>query len=296
MGYIFVICAYLLWGVFPLFWKQLSHIPVIEIIFHRMFWSCITMIFFLTALRNWQWVSLLRKSPKTILLGLLSSILITSNWIIFVWSVNNGYLVEASLGYFINPLLYIVVGVCVFKEKVRRGQIAAVAIAAIGVFYLTFVYGHFPFIAFTLAGTFTLYGLIRKVVPLGAFAGLFLETAFMILPAIFYILYIEVQKDGNFYYSGFSTQILFISTGVVTVAPLLFFAAGIRRIELYAVGFLQYIAPTLQFLLGVFLYKEAFSFSQLIGFSFIWLAILVFCIESYIFFKQSKMTKVLEET
>ena len=292
MGYIYVICAYFLWGILPIFWKQLAHVPAVEIIFHRMLWSFISMGILLTVMRNWEWITLLRKSPRMLLWGFLSSALIAGNWFIFIWAVNNGYLVEASLGYFINPLLSIVLGIVVLKESVRRGQVFAVVIAALGVCYLTFVYGHFPVIAFVLAGTFGIYGLIRKMIPFGAFSGLFVETAFMLLPAIFYLSHLESVDQGTFFHSSLSTQVLLLVTGVVTITPLLFFAGGVRKIPLYTVGFLHYIAPTLQFLLGVFLYNETFSFPQLVGFSFIWLAILIFCVESYVFYKRKRATTI----
>ena len=290
MGYLFVICAYVLWGILPIFWKQLAHVPATEIIFHRMLWSFVSMGILLMVLRNWQWIALVRKSPRMLLWGLLSSVLIASNWFIFIWAVNNDYIIEASLGYFINPLLSIVLGIVVLKEGVRRVQVFAIVIAVLGVCYLTFVYGSFPTIAFALAGTFGVYGLIRKTIPFGAFSGLFVETAFLFLPAMFYLLHLESMGKGTFCHSSFLTQLLLLLTGIVTIAPLLFFAGGVRKIPLYAVGFLHYITPTLQFLLGVFLYNETFSRSQLVGFSFIWLAILIFCMESYVFHKQKRAT------
>ncbi|MEX2666669.1 EamA family transporter RarD [Candidatus Uabimicrobium amorphum] len=276
----------------PLFWKQLAHVPAAEIIFHRMLWSFVSMGVLLTALRNWKWIALLRESPKMLLWGFLSAALIAGNWFIFIWAVNNGYIVEASLGYFINPLLSIALGIIVLKEGVRRVQIFAIIVAALGVCYLTFVYGHFPVVAFVLAATFGIYGLIRKMIPFGALSGLFVETAFMFLPAVFCLVHLESSGNGTFSDSSFSTQALLLITGVATITPLLFFAAGVRKIPLYTVGFLHYIAPTLQFLIGVFVYNEKFSFSQLVGFCFIWLAIVIFCVESYVFYKNNKAVMV----
>ncbi len=272
--------AYFWWGLSPIFWKVLKDVPPQEILGHRVIWSVLLLIAVLLIRQNWNWLKDLRKNPRNGLVFLLSGTLLGTNWIIFIWAVNTGHVVDVSLGYFINPLFSVLLGVVFLKERLRNGQLAAILIALTGVIYLTVSFGALPWIALSLAFTFGLYGLLRKTAKIGALEGLSLEMLVMLIPAIVYVGYLQQQGAASF---G-STWILdaaLIFTSVMTVVPLFLFAYGARKIPLTLVGILQYMAPTLQFLLGVFLYNEAFTQTSLIGYSIIWAALIIYSLEGF---------------
>lgn len=284
-GMLYAIAAYGLWGLFPLYWKTLQHVPALEILSHRMAWSLLFVLVLLVVRRQWGWLKTAVSQPKTLLLFTASAILLSLNWFVYIWGVNAGHIVETSLGYFINPLVSVLMGVFFLGEKLRRGQWAAIGLAAVGVVYLTVRYGALPWIALTLATSFALYGLIRKTAPLGSLEGLSLETALMFFPALGYLLYLEAAGTAAFGHVDTLTTVLLGFAGVATAVPLLLFAAGARLIKLATIGILQYIAPTLQFLLGVLVYHEPFTLDRLIGFSLIWLALLLYSAENIWFIR-----------
>ena len=215
-----------------------------------------------------------------------SALLLSVNWFVYIWGVNAGFIVETSLGYFINPLVSVLMGVFFLGEQLRKGQWLAIALAGVGVIYLTVRYGALPWIALTLATSFALYGLIRKTAPLGSLEGLSLETALMFIPALGYLVYLESLGTAAFgHVDGLTTGLLMFA-GAATAVPLLFFAAGARRTRLATIGILQYIAPTLQFLIGVLIYHEPFTADRLVGFGFIWLALFIYSGENIWFSRQ----------
>lgn len=282
-GMLYAIAAYSMWGLFPLYWKTLQHVPALEILSHRMTWSLGFVLLLLVLRRRWAWLKTAVHTPRTILLFFASAALLSVNWFVYIWGVNAGFIVETSLGYFINPLVSVLMGVLFLGERLRRWQWLAIGLAAAGVIYLTIRYGALPWISLTLAGSFALYGLIRKTAPLGSLEGLSLETALMFFPALGYLIYLEVIGTAAFgHVDGLTTALLGLA-GVATAVPLLFFAAGARLIKLATIGILQYIAPTLQFLIGVFIYHESFTVDRLIGFSFIWLALIIYSGENILF-------------
>lgn len=278
-GLFYAIAAYGLWGLLPLYWKTLQSVPATQIVAHRMVWSLVFVGTLLALKRHWRWLPQVLKQPRTLLMVLLSGCFLAINWLIYVWAVNAGHVVETSLGYFINPLLNVILGVLLLHEQLRTGQWLAIGLALLGVLYLTVGYGNFPWIALTLALSFGLYSLLKKTTTLSALEGLSLETALLFLPALAYLLLLEWQGRGAFGHAGSETNLLLMLTGVAVGMPLLLFAAAVRRIPLSMVGVLQYIAPTLQFLLGVFLYHEPFTRSRLVGFSLIWAALLLYSME-----------------
>ena len=280
-GILYGIVAYTLWGLLPIYWKALETVPAIEILSHRMVWSFFFMIAVLAVKRHWGWIRPVLQQPKVLLTFLVTAVLLSINWFTYIWGVNNGYIVETALGYFINPLVNVLLGFIFLQERLRKGQVLAVLLALGGVVYLTITYGALPWIALTLAFSFAFYGLLRKTAALNSLEGLSLETAWLFLFALGGLIYFELQGTGAFGHGALSTNMLLIGAGVVTAVPLLFFAASARRVTMATVGILQYLAPTLQFLLGVFIYGEDFSRTQLIGFSFIWLALLVYTAESF---------------
>ncbi len=279
-GILYAASAYILWGFFPVYWKLLQDIPADEILGHRMAWSLLFVMGVLAFQRKWDWLKPAFQNRKTLLTYGLSGFVLAINWLMFIWAVNSGFVVEMSLGYFINPLVSVVLGVLFLGERLRRGQWTAVSIAVIGVIYLTISYGTLPWIALTLAATFGLYGLMRKTGSLNSLEGLSLETAVLFPLALFWLIWLEISRQGHFFSTSWTTTLLLAMAGVVTAVPLLLFAAGARRIPLSLVGILQYIAPTLQFLLGVFLYQEPFTRERLIGFSIIWFALMLYTVES----------------
>ncbi len=280
-GILYGIGAYVAWGFFPIYWKFLHHVPAIQLIGHRIIWSCLLLIAVIVFTRQWDDF---RKTFNAKVLGIytIAAILIGVNWLIYVWAVNSDFIVETSLGYFINPLLSVLMGVIFLKERLRYAQWIPVILAAIGVTYLTFVYGRLPYIALSLAFSFGLYGLVKKISPLGSLYGLTIETAILFIPALIYLIVVEANSTAAFLHTGFTSDLLMVGAGLVTTVPLLMFASAARSIPLWVVGLLQYIAPTLQFLIGVFLYKEPFSHNQLIGFGIVWAALIFFVVENYL--------------
>ena len=281
-GVLYGIGAYLLWGVFPVYWKLLESVPATQVIAHRIIWSFIFLALILFATQQWKAFRSAALSPRVILIYLASGLLLSINWLTYVWAVNAGFVIETSLGYFINPLISVLLGVLFLHEKLRTWQWVSIGLAALGVTYVAISYGQFPWIALTLAFSFAIYGLIKKTAPLGSLYGLTLETGLLFLPAVGFLIYMQGLGQGSFLHSGSMKDLLMIGTGVVTTIPLLMFASAAQRIPLSTVGVLQYISPTLQFILGVWIYHEPFNRSHLIGFCIVWLALIIFWGEGYL--------------
>lgn len=277
-GIFYAIGAYLMWGLFPLYWKQLETIPALQLIGHRIAWSFILLIIVIFVTRQWKDLRATFNS-KTVRIYLIAALLISVNWFTYVWAVNNGFVVETSLGYYINPLFSVLLGVIVFREQLRPIQWIPIALAAVGVFYLTITYGSLPWIALTLAFTFGLYGLVKKTAPLSSLYGLTLETGLLFVVAIGYLVYCEFTGQGAFLHSDAKSNLMMVGAGLVTTVPLLLFASAAQRIPLTTIGVLQYINPTMQFLLGVLVYKEPFTHNRLIGFSMVWAGLILFWAE-----------------
>lgn len=274
--------AYLIWGFFPLYFKALQSVPALEIMFHRVVWSFVFLILVIIIRQEWKQYLKAISSPKTLLIYLIAAGLLAANWLVYIYGVNTNRIVETSLGYFINPLFSVALGVFFLRERLRPAQWLPVGLAAIGVIYLTVQVGSLPWIALALAVSFGLYGLLKKIAPLNALSGLTLETGILFMPGLIYLALLESQGVGAFSHNGWELTFLLALTGVVTALPLLMFATAARSIPLYLVGILQYIAPTCQFLSGVFLYHESFSASQLIGFTIIWSALVIYTLEGII--------------
>ncbi|UCC52348.1 MAG: EamA family transporter RarD [Anaerolineaceae bacterium] len=279
-GILYGIGCYVIWGLLPLYWKALQEVPAVEILANRVVWSLIFVVGLLILRQNWRWLRPALHQRRILLTFAATATLLAVNWFTYIWAVNAGYIIETSLGYFINPLVNVLLGVLFLREQLRRGQVAALSLAVLGVAYLTFSYGAFPWIALTLAFTFAFYGLLRKTAPLAAAEGLALETAVLFLPAVFYMLLLFRTGTASFAQGNLQTTLLLIGVGVVTAIPMLLFAAAARRITLTNIGLLQYIAPTMQFLLGVYVFNEAFGKEQLMGFGLIWMALLVYSAEA----------------
>lgn len=274
------ILAYTLWGLLPGYWKALQAVPALEILCHRTVWSLLFVAAVLALRRQWAWLRQARAAPRTLLLSLASACLLSLNWLLYIWAVNSGHVVDSSLGYFIAPLVNVLLGVIFLRERLRVRQTVAIGLAALGVVLLTVGYGAFPWIAVGLALSFGFYGLLRKVSPLGSLEGLSLETGVLSLPALAYLLWIEGIGSGSFGHAGIVPTLLLAGTGIVTALPLLLFAHAARQVRLATVGIMQYISPTFQFLLGVLAYGEPLTPARLLGFVPIWLALALYTLES----------------
>jgi len=281
-GIILAVCAYMLWGLLPIFWKALNDVPTFQILCHRMVWALVFVLIILISKKHLGWIRNTLTNRTTILTFLGTSSILAINWLTYLWAVNHGYIVESSLGYFINPILNVLLGVIFLKERLRPLQWVAVAIAATGVIYLTLKYGRFPWIAITLALTFGFYGLIRKASPIGALEGLTLETGFLFISSLIFILFYEISGSGSFIQGESGIRILLPLSGIVTAMPLLLFAAAAKRIKLSTLGIIQYLAPTCQLLLGVFIYHESFPTDRAIGFILVWSSLIIYIFDGLI--------------
>ena len=268
--------AFFVWGLFPLFWILLKAVPALEIIAHRVVWCALFVVTYLLWRDGSGWLRTALAGPKVLLTLIASSILISINWGLYIWAVTHGHVVEASLGYFINPLVNVLIGVLLLHERLNRVQWAAVALAGVGVAWLTVQHGGLPWIALTLAFSFAFYGLLRKQVAVESVPGLGIESLLLTVPALLFLGWREMQGVGQFGHAPLATEMLLIVGGAVTALPLIGFAYGARRIPYSLVGILQYLAPTLQLLVGVLVLGEPFTATQAIGFAFIWLALVLY--------------------
>ena len=266
--------AFTLWGVFPLYLRLLKQVPSLEILSHRVLWSVVLLMGLLTIRRQWDWLASVLARPRILLTFVSSALMVATNWVVYIWSVNHDHIIDASLGYFITPLFNVLFGIGL-GERLRLTQWLAVALAACGVIWLTVSAGQLPWIGLVIAVTFSLYGLLRKTAALGALEGLSIETL-VLLPAASLFLLLPNAGSSHAFGSDVTLTLLLISAGPVTAIPLLMFAYGARRIPLSLMGLLQYIGPSIQLLIGVWLFNEPFGGNNLIGFALIWLGLLIY--------------------
>lgn len=276
-GMAYAALAFFLWGLFPLYFHAINEVPPLEILAHRMLWSLLFLAIVLTARRQWSWLRQVLGQPRVLACFSASAILLTANWGIYIWSINNGHVVDASLGYFVTPLLNVMLGFLLLHERLRRPQWLALGLAAAGVVWLAWQTGQFPWISLLLAASFGGYGLLRKTAALGPLEGLALETLILFPFALAYVTWLTLHGQNTFLNSPHdSTRGLLALAGPVTAIPLLMFAAGARRIPLSVLGFLQYIAPILQLAVGLGFFHESFSAERLVGFAIIWCALILY--------------------
>ena len=289
------IAAFTTWGLIPVYWKLLVKVPASEIIAHRFVWTSLFLVGLLSWQHRWPEVKAVVRSRRATLYCLAAGIAVATNWFFFIYAVNIGRVIETSLGYFMTPLVNVLFGAILLRERLTRWQIVSVLLAASGVLYLTFGYGRFPWIAVTLCTTFGLYGLLRKKSGTAAIPGLFIETVLLVPAAIAYLFLLKTKGALVFDRGGWWLSILLISTGVVTAVPLFWFGYAARYLRLTTIGFLQYLAPTGSFFLGVFLYHEPFTRGHLITFGFIWIALAIFTWEAIFRWRSVKVRQGLEE-
>ena len=280
-GVLYATLAYVAWGLFPLYFHVITGVAALEIVAHRTLWSLVFLLGVLLVRRHGRWLFDVLRQPRVIGAFVLSALLLSSNWVTYVWAISAGHVLDSSLGYFMLPLVNVAIGFFVLHERPRRAQWVAVACAAAGVLWLALQAGHPPWIALTLALTFGFYGLLRKIAALGALEGLALETVLLSPLAIGALLYFNGPHWAAVFHPDVATRWLLIGAGPLTALPLLLFAAGARRIPLTTLGVLQYISPTLQFALGVWLFHEAFAPARMLGFGLIWVALLIYSVDSW---------------
>lgn len=288
MGYVYALQAFFAWGILPIFWKLLSHVSAVEVLAHRIFWSFVFLLLLLLWTKQKRLLDLLRQK-KTRNSLIISSLLIGGNWGLFIYAVNTNQIVEASLGYYINPIVNVVLGMLVLNEKLDRLKTLALILASSAVIYLTIDYGQFPWIAIILACSFGFYGLVKKTAGIEAIPALAVETLILTPVAAIYIIYLLIDGSGALFIGNWTTDSYLMLTGVVTTLPLYWFAKGAQRIPLSAVGFMQYIGPTLMLLIGVIIYKESFKYEQAIAFGLIWFALAIY---TYSMIKNTKKKSI----
>jgi len=279
-GLIFGFAAYGLWGLFPLYWPLLKPAGAMEILAHRMVWSLAVMMLLLAIRRDWAWIAELRHTPRKVLLLLAAATVVSANWGVYIWAVNRHQVVETSLGYFINPLVTVLLGVVVLQERLRPLQWVAVGTGAAAILELVIAYGKLPWIALVLAFSFGSYGLFKKLANVPAVHSMAIESGFQFLPALTYLAFVQSQGSAAFGHAHWTVTVLLALAGVVTVVPLLCFAAAANRLPLSTMGLLQFLTPILQLSCGVFIAHETVPGSEWVGFAIVWVALALLTYDS----------------
>lgn len=294
LGGIFAASAYSLWGLAPLYFKQIDFIPASEILIHRIVWSFLLLLLVLLALKQGNKVLAILRQPKMLGWLLLSAVLLGGNWGLFIWAVNNQHMLDASLGYYINPLLNVLLGMLFLGERLRKLQWGAVALASSGVLIQLITFGSLPWIALTLAGSFAIYGLMRKKLAVDAISGLFYESLLLLPLALWYWGFYADSSAVNLWHNSWQLNSYLIAAGLVTTVPLLCFIAGARRLQLSTMGFFQYIGPSCMFVFGVWLYHEPFAAERFVTFGLIWLALLLYSFDAWRHNRQRRQAQRLK--
>ena len=279
VGYLHAAAAFILWGVLPVYWKQLDAVPAAQLVAHRVIWSILVLVPLVWLTGGAASIRAAFATPRVLLRQGLAAAFVSANWLGFVWAVTHDRMIESSLGYFLNPLLSVLLGVFVLGERLRPAQWIAIAVAATGVVWLAAHYQHFPWIALYLAGTFCIYGLAKKRTTLGPLSSLTVETLLLLVPAAAFLAAEHVAGRGLFGRLGGRDDFLIALSGVITAVPLLCFASAAQRIPLSAIGLMQYLGPSIQFLLGLFVYGEPFDAGKLVGFAIVWTALAIYAID-----------------
>jgi len=279
-GVLNAISAYFLWGFAPIYFKLIDTINPSEILIHRILWSTILLLIIIIVTRKSKILTLMLKQPKVLLKLTISASFLAINWFLFIWSINNDHLLDASLGYFINPLFSVALGMVFLGERLRKWQKFAVVLAIIGVLIQLMIVGSLPLISLALAGTFGLYGLLRKKMHLDSFVGLFVESLMMLPIALTFWIFFVSSNTSNMFNNGLGLNVTLMMAGVVTTAPLLCFTAAAKRLTLSSLGFFQYIGPSIMFILATLYYQETLQLSKMVTFAFIWLALIIYSVDS----------------
>ncbi|QJB54998.1 EamA family transporter RarD [Pseudodesulfovibrio sp. zrk46] len=287
-GFLAALGAFMAWGFLPMYWKEVQSVAPLEILCHRIVWSLVFIALVLTINKRWAETFAPMRSFRNVGILVLSSLCIGTNWLLYIWAVNTNHVLESSLGYYMNPLMNVILGFIVFQERPSRMQYVAIGLAAMGVANAVISYGEVPWVSLALAISFAFYGLLRKIAAVESLPGLFLETLILAPVSLYYILHLQVEGTSGFLAGDMHVDLFLMGAGVATAMPLIGFAFGARRLQLSTLGILQYLAPSIAFLLGVFLYHEPFGSSQLITFALIWSAVAVYSAESIITIRKQR--------
>jgi chloramphenicol-sensitive protein RarD len=279
--------AFLMWGFLPIYWKALRHVPSTQILAHRVIWSLVFVAILLAIQGRWRDTKIFFPFYPNTLIFIITACILGANWLTYIWAVNSEQIVESSLGYFINPLVNVFLGMVFLRERLYRGQMFSLILALLGVLFLIFQYGRIPWIALVLAFTFGTYGLLRKTSRAGSIVGLFFDTAILSPLVLTFLIILQIHESSAIFCIDRRTDVLLMGSGIVTAIPLLLFAHGARRIPYTAVGFFQYLAPTGQLLIGVLLYGEPFTSKHAISFGLVWMAITTYSISTFATYKRS---------
>jgi chloramphenicol-sensitive protein RarD len=288
-GVLLAIAAYLMWGVIPAYFKLLNSMVPTEILMHRIIWSSLLLMIIISVKKNWSQISNILKKPKTLLILIASASILAFNWWLFIWAINNNHLLDASLGYYINPLLNVALGMFFLGERLSKLQYAAVALAFIGVTIQVVTFGSFPLVAFALAISFSIYGLIRKTVSVDSVSGLLMESLLLTIPAVIYWWFMVPTGASNMLNNSIGFNLLIMAAGLITTAPLLCFVAAARRLNYSTMGFIQYIGPSIMFMFAVFIYGEKVGEDRWVTFGFIWMALIIYSVASILKMKKDKI-------
>lgn len=293
-GVLFALAAYTFWGVAPVYFKLVKQVPAFEILAHRIIWAFLLVLILIIAMRRTHRISPIVRSPKLIARLTIATILLGGNWFLFIWAINTDHLLDASLGYYINPLLNVAIGMAFFGERMRRLQLVAIALAVIGVAIQVLTFGAVPWVALALASSFATYGAIRKRLPVDSISGLWLETAILTPFMLSYLVFFAHSSASDLTVNSWHLNVLLVAAGLVTTIPLLCFTAAAQRIRYATLGFFQYIAPSLMFLLAVLVYGEPLQQSKLVTFIIIWSALALYTVDSVIQRQRNRRTIVQE--
>ena len=292
IGICYALLAYLSWGLLPVYWKLVAAVPALQMTAHRIVWSVFVLGLLLLLSRRWPGVVVALRTPRQLLLLSMTAVLVSGNWLLFIWAVQNNFVLEASLGYFINPLLNIVLGMIFLSERLRPRQTAAVLLAAAGVVNLIFQLGAVPWVALVLALSFGLYGLLRKTAPVDGLVGLSVETLLLLPIALGYLVYLDTQNRGVFLHTDWRLDVLIAQSAWATALPLLWFTNAARRLSYSTIGFLQYLAPTCQFILAVAVYDEPLTNAHLVTFGCIWVALSIYTLDIVLASRQKQLSRI----
>ena len=279
-GFIATMATFIVWGFLPAYWKLLQKVSPLEILANRIIWSVVFLALLLSVQKKWGKAAKALTTPSVLRMLLITGTLVCGNWLIYIWAVNSDRVIEASLGYYITPMVNVFFGFLFFRDRLRKLQWFAIAIAASGVLYQLFRYGQLPWVSLGLAFTFGTYSLLRKMAEVESSVGLFVETLFLSIPALIYLGFLEFHGGGAFGDLGIKTDLLLLGTGIATSIPLITFVYGAKRLSLVTVGILQYLSPTISFLLGIFAYGEPFTSAQFVTFGCIWAALVIYTTEN----------------
>ncbi|WP_258240778.1 EamA family transporter RarD [Pseudidiomarina homiensis] len=287
-GVLFAIAAYTMWGIAPIYFKLLQQVPALEILAHRIIWSFVLVLVLIVGLRRWLRIRPVVTNKKQMLRLTIATFLLGGNWFLFIWAINNDHILDASLGYYINPLLNVAIGMVVFAERMRRMQLLAIALAVIGVLIQVISFGSVPWVALALACSFATYGAIRKRLPVDSMTGLWLETTILLPFMLVYVFFFATSGASDMTANTWQLNLLLIAAGIVTTAPLLCFTAAAQRIRYATLGFFQYIGPSLMFILAVWVYGEPLAADKLVTFAIIWAALALYSLDTLVHQQRSK--------